>query len=118
VTVTGCKTDFNGIAEDFSSQIEILENGMNTFGPLDLVLYPNPNEGSFTVVVTVPEEDTYTMQLFSNLGVMVYELSDIRIDGKFRRTIHLGYVADGVYNFILSGKDQMIQKRVVIRKQR
>jgi hypothetical protein len=117
VTVSGCKTDFNGIAEDFSSQIEILENGMNTFGPLDLNLYPNPNEGSFTVVVTVPEEDTYTMQMFSNLGVMVYELRDIRIEGKLRRTIHLGYVADGVYNFILTNKEQMIQKRVIIKKQ-
>jgi len=55
--------------------------------------------------------------MFSNLGVMVYELRDIRIEGKLRRTIHLGYVADGVYNFILTNKEQMIQKRVIIKKQ-
>jgi hypothetical protein len=82
-----------------------------------MLLYPNPNEGSFTVVITVPEPDNYDLQLFSNLGVRVYELRDLRVDGKMRKTIHVDHVADGVYNFILSNKDQMIQKRIIIRKQ-
>ena len=89
---------------------------MEENGVLDVLLYPNPNEGSFTVVVTVPESGNFDLQLFSNLGVKVYELRDVKVEGKFRKTIHLDYVADGVYNFILSDKDQMIQKRVIIRK--
>jgi hypothetical protein len=117
VTVNPCKTEFLGNATDNTSQIQILENRMEKNGTLDMLLYPNPNEGSFTVIITVPESGNYDLQLFSNLGVKVYDLRDLKVEGKLRKTIDIRSVADGVYNFILSDKDQMIQKRVIIRKQ-
>ena len=89
---------------------------MEENGVLDLLLYPNPNDGSFTVLITVPEPGNFDLQLFSNLGVKVYELRDVKVEGKLRKTIHLDNVADGVYNFILSDKDKMVQKRVIIKK--
>jgi hypothetical protein len=115
--MVGCKSESLGSIEVYSSRIDVLGNGMDQTGPLDLVLYPNPNDGSFTFVVTVPEPGKYTMQLFSNLGVLVYEIKDVRIEGKFRKTIHVDFVADGVYNFILTNnKDQVVQKRIIIKK--
>jgi hypothetical protein len=118
VTVNDCKSNLLPGEILPESQILMLENEKDQFGPLDMVLFPNPNEGNFTIIVTVPEAGKYNMELFSNLGVKVYEVRDVQIDGRLRKTFHIGNVAEGVYNFILSNnKDQSIQKRVIIMKQ-
>jgi hypothetical protein len=116
VTVKSCKTDFLGTSIDNSSQIQILENGMEGFGSLDLSLYPNPNDGSFTINVTVPQPGVYSMQLYSNLGVKVYEQNNLNLSGITSSKIDLRHLAPGIYNIILIGKEFSIQKRFIIQK--
>jgi hypothetical protein len=109
VTVTSCKS------------MEILpDSAISTFnGKGDipgLEIYPNPNDGSFTAIISVSKPGTYNLQLFSNLGVMVYELKDLYVSGTIKQKIEVTYVANSIYTLVLTNKDQTIQKKVLIRK--
>jgi hypothetical protein len=83
---------------------------------VDLNIYPNPNDGSFTVIISAEKPDTYQLQIYSNLGVKVYELRDLLITGTIKQKVDIRNVASGLYNFILTNKDRTIQKKVIIRK--
>ena len=81
-----------------------------------MVVYPNPNDGYFTVSIAAHETGTYTLQLVSNLGVLVYELKDIEVSGTVSRNIDAKHLTAGVYTLLLTNKNHLIQKKVVIQK--
>ena len=115
VNVTSCKSD--PIITDTTNT----NNGNNTISLgkeyVDFNVYPNPNDGTFTMRITASESGIYNLQAFSSLGVLVYEIKYLEIkNDAYIRKIDLSYVADGVYNFILKSSKSTIQKRVVIRK--
>ena len=114
VTVNLCPS--NPIVPDTSDNYTVINSIDVEPENVDLYIYPNPNDGSFTAIISAQEPGTYHLQIFSNLGVMVYESRDLQVSGTFRKEIDISNVANGVYNFVLINKDRSIQKRVIIRK--
>jgi hypothetical protein len=106
VTVNSCKSEING--PDSLS--------LTAIGSLDINIYPNPNDGTFTAIISAPNPGTYNLQLFTNLGVMVYELKNLEVSGTITRKIEIKNVANSIYTLVLTNKDQSIQKKVLIRK--
>jgi hypothetical protein len=85
-------------------------------GAENVIIYPNPNDGTFTADISVTDAAEYDLQIYSNLGSKVYELRDLFLSGKLSKKIDLGDLAPGVYNFILSGKEHLVQKRFIIQR--
>jgi hypothetical protein len=106
VTVNSCKSEFTG-----SDSLNI-----HATGKLEMNIYPNPNDGTFNAIISVQNPATYNLQLFSNLGVMVYELKNLYVSGTITQKIEIRNVANSIYTLVLSNKDQLIQKKVLIRK--
>jgi hypothetical protein len=106
VTVSSCKSEIN--RPDSLS--------ITAIGKLDLSIFPNPNDGTFTAIISAPYPGTYNLQLFTNLGVMVYELKNLDVSGTITRKIEIKNVANSIYTLVLTNKDQSIQKKVLIRK--
>ncbi|MEI6060957.1 MAG: T9SS type A sorting domain-containing protein, partial [Bacteroidota bacterium] len=87
-------------------------------GPVNVGLnvYPNPNDGYFTAIITLPEPATYDLFVFSNLGMKVYEKKDIHVSGTVKQKIDIRNMASGVYTLVLTNKDQTLRKSVVIKR--
>jgi hypothetical protein len=112
VTVNTCKSagiEPSPISADFNPLIIDSES-------VDLGTYPNPSNGYFTAVISSPKTATYNLQLFSNLGVKVFELKDITVTGVMQQSIDIRDVANGVYTLVLTNKDLSVKRKVVVRK--
>ena len=79
-------------------------------------IYPNPNDGTFTAIISVDTPGVYDLRIYSNLGVVIYEMKDLKLEGTLKLKVDVGKVSDGVYNCILTNKDRSVQKRIIIKK--
>jgi hypothetical protein len=79
-------------------------------GPLpnlvQLVLYPNPNEGIFTVEFTCKDENDIFIKLFDTKGQFLFEDKIKNYKGVFRKQYNIEQYAPGIYLMqVLSGTE-------------
>ena len=107
----------NGCSSDTSNRIYILKVGIGEPpSSTDVVLYPNPNDGEFTLMFSSPKEDKYDVKVFNSLGVQIFELKNIDAVGKTRQIIDLRPAPNGVYTAIISNNAGSVVKKIVINK--
>jgi hypothetical protein len=75
-----------------------------------IILYPNPNQGQFTVSFESPL-DTGTIEVFSLVG---QRLAEVPIDHADQVTVQLPNLAAGCYLVKVTSNGQTIQKRIII----
>jgi len=90
-------------------------------GPLELQgsnfsVFPIPNNSRFSLSVTSPVEDTFTISVYNQFGEKVFEVNDWQVIGTLEKQIDLGPVANGVYSVVLRNNGQQIVKKVVVFK--
>jgi hypothetical protein len=80
-----------------------------TFGNNTIHVFPNPNNGSFTLQITpdVNLNEEVTVMITNMLGQQVYK-ENIPVSGALSKQIHINSVANGTY--ILSIKSATISK--------
>jgi hypothetical protein len=108
-----------------ASKSSIVNNGTDSIannnttivvGTGDLTVFPNPNDGTFTLQATTNEPGLYDLLVYSSLGVMVYDQKQIEIKDLYIRKIDISNLSDGVYNIVLRNNNATMQRRVIIRK--
>ena len=110
--MTGANT--NSITVSFSASAQtgsITVYGSNICGdgvasaPFDITvptkafkIYPIPSNGIFTVAMTFPQEETFTINIYDHLGNKVMEVVDAKtVGGAYSKVINLEYLANGLY---------------------
>jgi subtilisin-like proprotein convertase family protein len=83
----------------------------NTFQ--DFVLYPNPNNGNFTVKFTSVTDEDVSIDVFDMRGRKIYS-NEFSNNGAFDQTIDLNSVQSGVYLVSVSSGDTKIVKRIIV----
>lgn len=63
----------------------------------NIILYPNPNKGTFTIVGNTPNDEEVTIDILNALGQIVYKTSANIIDQKLHYTANIRELATGVY---------------------
>jgi hypothetical protein len=78
-------------------------------------VYPVPNDGHFTVAISLPSEDIFDITVYNSLGVQLFELPGIVVKSKFKRIIDLRpKVPKGLYVVIFKCNDYQVVKKVLI----
>jgi hypothetical protein len=113
VTVNTCKS---GTVDPGITNNTLNPNMFSGTEELEMLVYPNPNNGYFTAGISADEAGTYTLQLISNLGVKVYELKELEVSGTIYQKIDVRDLTAGVYTLLLTNKNHSIQKKVIIQK--
>lgn len=79
-------------------------------------LYPNPNNGTFTVNVNGLDGNAFTLQVLSATGQVVYS-SNIQVNGdNHAELISLDNIAAGMYQVSLKNEEHTINYSIVVTK--
>ncbi len=108
VTVDGCSSDPSNV-------INVVITGIHEYNGISVLVFPNPTDGNVTVSVQSLKSESFTLQVFNNLGLLIYEVKDFRVDGSVQRTIDLHPAPSGMYNFIVKNKDHYTATKVIIQ---
>ncbi len=79
-----------------------------------LAVYPNPNDGNFTISFEVPEKNTYKLKVVDVIGALIYQEILTDFDGKYSKQMDFGRLAKGVYMISLTSTDSEIVKKAIV----
>jgi len=81
-----------------------------------LNLFPNPNNGIFTLTVKSGSDTKYDLTITNNLGVVVHKQAEFEVKGQRREEMRLTQLADGNYTIKLSNETEKLILRFIIKK--
>jgi PKD repeat protein len=109
-------TDDNGCAVGVGILNVIAGVKEFTVDGLQLTVYPNPNDGSFSIALSGKEKMNAVVQLIDDIGQIVFEKNVLVNVGENKIDIGTGNISKGIYLLqIKSGKEIVSRKMVVVR---
>ena len=108
VTVSGCTSAV-------SNTITMSNVGISELSAeQSLELYPNPNDGVFTVSFVANSKSNYKLEVVNALGQLVYKQSIKDVSGTYSQKIDITTYGKGVYLLLLvDDKNQTVKKVLV-----
>lgn len=99
----------------FSDTVEFIKSGLSEYlsGINTLSLYPNPNNGSFTLKADLLGTEETTISIINLLGQTVYSQNLGKTSGAFSQNINLG-LAKGVYTVVLQRQNGAAVRKLVV----
>ena len=111
-----CVVTLSGCSSPISNKLWVVMTGVQELQGSNFNIYPVPNDGKFTVSLTSPVAETFTVSVFTNLGVQVAEVKNIQVNGRFDQEIDLRPAASGVYMVVIRNSSGYDVKKVVVNK--
>lgn len=77
-------------------------------------VYPNPNDGNFTVSFSAQAGKTYDMAVYNVLGQQVLHTTIQHAGGNYTYPVDLSQFGKGIYTIMLKGGNQQVVKKVAV----
>ena len=81
----------------------------------ELVIYPNPNNGNFTIKAGIEINESVDLRIYSTLNKIVFEEKNVSVNQDFSKNINLSNLAKGIYYVHITGNKTDIVKKIIIR---
>jgi|GEM_PF-1989621 hypothetical protein len=81
-----------------------------------VTVYPNPSAGQFNLAVETTTPCEMGIKVYSAIGQLVYQEPATGISGNTNKIIHLEQLAAGIYTLQTKLGDEMINRKLVVRK--
>ena len=116
VTVSVLVTDANGCSTEDEITIHFLDcSGIGENTTLsDMRIFPNPNNGIFTIQMNVSDEQDLTIELLNVTGKVVYTEKLHVIKGQFSKTIDVQHLNSQMYYLRLSNGKGTVSRKLII----
>ena len=99
-----------------TNYIEVLPNGMVEIGvEMSAKLYPNPNDGNFTLEINDRNSHQLEVHIYNTLGAEIYSESFVS-NGKTLKHLKLNDLSNGVYFIHLNTKDKVVYRSKFIKQ--
>mgnify|MGYP006178624685 CR=1 FL=1 len=105
------KTDLNSFGVNICSRTVTL--GSESFGLQDFNIYPNPNNGNFTLQFSKAATSAIEVTVFDMRGRKIFENS-YNSEGAFNENIQLNNAQTGIYLVSVSDGVNKIVKRIAV----
>ncbi|MDP4282490.1 MAG: T9SS type A sorting domain-containing protein, partial [Bacteroidota bacterium] len=106
----------NNCPSDTSNHIYYIMLGINDIHSAGFSIYPVPNDGSFTVSISSPAAQSFTLGIYNNIGVQVYQSESFTVNGTMQKTIDIRPVSSGLYTVVLKTTDNQIIKKFLVNR--
>jgi hypothetical protein len=106
----------NGCPSTPSNEINIVTIGINPDQELGISVYPVPNDGKFTISITTPSKESFTLRVLNNLGVEIYLQKDVSVTGSVDKVVDLRPVPSGIYTLIIRNSENQIVRKILVNK--
>ena len=90
--------------------------GIGELKDVSFRLYPNPNNGLFTIEMNASQQETIDITILNTSGITVYSLTNVEVSGFVSRNMVLGNLPEGTYIFKISKGNESTLKKFVIKK--
>ncbi len=87
-------------------------NDLFSNGSLDI--YPNPNNGQFTVAFNLEMQDDYKVKIINAIGQSVYEESLSNFSGNYNKQLDITTYGKGVYQLSITNSNNQTVKKVMV----
>jgi Secretion system C-terminal sorting domain len=109
VTTSGCSSASSSIQAVTTVSVIDLND------PFGINIFPNPNNGIFTIEFNTQRNETFTLKLSNAIGQVVYTETVPGTGARLTKVITIKDLQTGAYNLVIStGNDEVI-KKVIIR---
>jgi len=106
--VNGC----NNHAEQKISIVSECEQKM--LGNIQVMVFPNPSDGNFSVMLSTEKPDQVSVKVTSMEGKTVFEKDNILVHGVYTQSINLGQVGKGAYILALKSSGNSLEEKIII----
>ncbi len=106
----------NGCSSAESNHLQIITTGIDSHSSASINVYPVPNDGRFTASITTVSDQTFSIRVFNNLGVKIFEETKVEVNGTIQKVIDLRPVPDGVYSVIFENSLNQVVKKIIVNK--
>jgi hypothetical protein len=117
-TITGWYwTVVEGVGCPFleSNHVYVLFIGQDELKNPGFNIYPVPSDGLFNIVMTTVTPEIYSIHVFNQLGMKIFELNDIPVNGTTEKQVDLRPIPPGIYSVVLRSRDHAIVRKMLIR---
>ncbi len=109
---TSCENGHDAEVEDYTINV-LASLSIDEFSINNLSIYPNPNNGEFTVRFNTTNNNPVNLQVFDIRGRSILNNS-YNVNGEFNQTINLGNVQFGLYLLNVNDGNKTITKKIVV----
>ncbi len=106
----------NVCSSDTSNQLYHVITGIQENEQISFNIFPNPNNGIFTIEFYVKEDISALLRVFNSVGMEIYSKNKVGINNESTVMIDLSPPSPGIYTIVLSYGKIYLQKRFVINK--
>ena len=104
------------VSADFEVSVEntfgINENNLN----IGVSVFPNPNNGTFTVKLSSENNESVKMQIRNIIGEVILSQEELSINGEFVKVIDISNYAEGIYFLVLENNNKVLTEKIVVQK--
>ena len=119
VTMDGtyfCIVTANGCSSDPSSFLNVIYTRIANPSSGQFKIFPVPSNGLFTAILVSPSAELFTIRVYNNIGMLIFEMKDVQVNGTSNQTIDMRPVPSGIYTVTFtSGTSQVVRKMLIKR---
>ncbi|MDE1205775.1 reprolysin-like metallopeptidase [Tenacibaculum larymnensis] len=109
-----CESNINGEVEDYTVTVEESFATDNTLFD-DLLTYPIPSNGEFTVSFKVKDKELTVIRLFDFRGRLIETQKFSTISSQFNEIVQLTKAASGLYLLQIENAGKLVTRKIAIR---
>ncbi|MEP6646105.1 MAG: T9SS type A sorting domain-containing protein [Saprospiraceae bacterium] len=107
-------TDIHGCKSIDSIHVDLI-TGIATLSETNhLRVYPNPNNGSFTLSGDISTPETLSLKVYNSFGQVVYTSGNEDVSGLFSKVIHMEKPVPGMYYIFVNLGTQTYSVKVIV----
>ena len=117
VIVTATDDSLASVSDTFKIEVKSYVGIADPLADLEIILYPNPNDGKFVIETDMLELKNIVVEIFNTKGIMVWNNKITEEIGPLHQTVDISNLPEGLYLLTLRTNSAMISKRFIIAYQ-
>ena len=89
--------------------------GINELNNSAMLVYPNPNNGNFTLNLSAVKDQVTNVKIMNMVGGVVYQ-EKVAQNASFNQNINLSNLSEGVYTILIQTTNGDMVKKMIIKK--